>query len=74
MARARPAELMGTEHVCFAPRHTPDQERSFQPLAGAATSLTGVYEANAAEQRGRQVMPGRELRMVPCPVTATVSR
>jgi hypothetical protein len=65
---------MGTVHVFFAPRQAPDQARSFQPLAGAATSLTDVYEANAAEQRGRHVIPARELRMVPCPVTATVSR
>ena len=65
---------MGTEHVFFAPRHAPDQERSVQPLAGVATSLTGVYEGNAAEQRGGHVMRARELRTVPRPATATVSR
>ena len=68
------AALIGTVHDVRAPRHAPLQERSFQPFAGVAISRTGVNDENEAEQRGRHVIPARELRTAPLPVTATVSR
>ena len=74
VARALDTALIGTVHVAFAPRQTPLQARSFQPRAGVAVSRTAVNDGNDAEQRGRQVMPVRELRTEPRPVTATVSR
>ena len=73
MARALVAALIGTVQDLFAPRHAPLQERSFQPFAGVAVSRTGLNDGNAAEQRGRHVIPARELRTAPFPVTATES-
>ena len=74
MARALVAALIGAVQVFLAPRQAPLHERSFQPFAGVAVSRTGLNEGNDAEQRGRQVIPARELRTPPFPVTATVSR
>jgi hypothetical protein len=68
------AASIGTVHVGLEPRHAPLHERSFQPFAAVAVSRTGLKDGNAAEHRGRQVMPARELRTAPRPVTATVSR
>ena len=63
--------LIGTVHERLAPRQAPLQERSFQPFAGVAVNVTGAKDRNAAEHRGRQVMPERELRIAPRPATAT---
>ena len=68
------AELIGTVQVRFAPRHAPAHERSLQPFAGVAVNRTGLNERNAAEQRGRQVIPAFELRIAPFPLTETLSR
>jgi len=68
------AALIGTVHVLFAPRQAPLHARSFQPFAGVAVSATGLNEGNAAEQRGRHVMPAFELRTAPFPLTATDNR
>jgi hypothetical protein len=65
---------MGTEHERFDPRQAPLQERNVQPFVAVAVSLTGEYEGNVAEQRGRQVIPVCELRTTPRPETATVRR
>ena len=74
MARALVAALIGTVHVLFAPRQAPLHERSLQPLAGVAVRRTGLNDRNAAEQRGRHVMPALELRTAPFPPTETLSR
>ncbi|HYI75253.1 MAG TPA: hypothetical protein VEW90_08275 [Gaiellaceae bacterium] len=74
MARALAAAVIGTVQVPRDPRQAPLHERSFQPGAGVATSRTGLNEANDAEQRGRHVMPGFELRIAPLPATETFSR
>ena len=68
------AALIGTVHAFFVPRHAPLHERSFQPVAGVAVSRTRLNDGNAAEQRGRHVMPARVLRTAPLPVTATLRR
>ena len=68
------AALIGTVHVFFAPRQAPLHERNLQPLAGVAVSATGLNDGNAAEQRGRHVMPTLELRTAPFPLTATDNR
>ena len=60
--------------VVLAPRHAPLHERSFHPFAGFAVSFSGVNEANDAEQRGRQLIPALELRIVPLPAIETASR
>jgi len=60
--------------VVLAPRQPPLQVRNLQPVAGFAVSFTGVNEANDAEQRGRQLIPARELRTVPLPPIETVMR
>ena len=65
---------MGTVHAALAPRHAPLHERSFHPFAGVAVRCTGLNEGNEAEHRGRHVIPARELRTAPLPLTATVSR
>ena len=57
----------------LVPRQAPDQRRNRQPLAGVALSWSGTYDGNEAEQRGRQLMPARELRTEPRPDTPTVS-
>ena len=44
------------------------------PFAGAGVSRVVSYEGTSAEHRVGQAMPGRELRTVPRPETATVSR
>ena len=74
MARALAAAVIETLQVRFFPRHAPRQERNFHPFAGVAVRRTGTYDGNDAEQRGRQVIPDRELRTVPRPPTLTVSR
>ena len=74
VARALVAALIGTVHVFLVPRHAPLHERSLQPFAGVAVRRTGLNDGNAAEQRGRHVMPARELRTAPLPVTATLRR
>jgi hypothetical protein len=74
VARALVAALIGTVHVFFAPRQAPLQERNFHPLAGAAVNLTALNDGTAAEQRGRHVIPPRELRTAPRPATDTLSR
>jgi hypothetical protein len=51
VAPALVAALMGTVQVVFAPRQAPLHLRSFHPFAGFAVSVTGVNEANEAEQR-----------------------
>ncbi|CAN5779510.1 hypothetical protein BH20ACT14_BH20ACT14_13500 [soil metagenome] len=58
----------------LVPRHAPVQERNRQPFAGVAVSPSGTNDGNAAVQRGRQVIPARELRTVPLPETPIVSR
>jgi hypothetical protein len=73
VARADDAAFMGTVQVFFAPRQAPLQERSFHPFAGVAVRRTGVNEGNAAEHRGRHVIPARELRTAPRPATLTLS-
>ena len=55
----------------FDPRQAPLQVRNFQPFAAVALRVTGEYEGNFAEQRGRHVIPERELRTAPCPETRT---
>src|SRR5918996_1858860 len=74
IARALLTRVIGTLQLRLLPRQAPVQERNFQPFAGVAVSRTGTYEGNDDEQRGRQVMPDRELRTVPRPPTLTVSR
>ena len=74
MARALAAAVIGTVQVPRDPRQAPLHERSFQPGAGVATSRTGLNEVNDAEQRGRHVMPGVELRTAPLPTTDTPRR
>ena len=74
MARAFVAALIGTVQVFFAPRQAPLHERNFQPFAAVAVRRTGLNDGKAAEQRGRHVIPVRELRTAPFPVTATDSR
>lgn len=74
VARALVTALIGTVHVFFAPRHAPLHDRSFQPLAGVAVSLTGLNDDTDTEQRGRHVSPPRELRTAPRPITDTLSR
>ena len=58
----------------FFPRQAPVHERNFQPFAGIAVRRTGTCDGNDAEQRGRHVIPDRELRTEPRPPTLTVSR
>ena len=58
----------------FVPRHPPAHERNLHPFAGIADNCTGTNEGNAAEHLGRHVIPARELRTVPRPDTAAVSR
>jgi hypothetical protein len=74
VARAPVAAVIGTVQTRLVPLHAPLQERSFQPFAGVAVSLTGANDGNAAEHRGRHVMPACALRTVPRPETATASR
>lgn len=66
--------VIGTVHTALLPRHAPDQLRKRQPVAGVARSCTETYDGNAAEQRGAHEIPERELRIVPRPALATVSR
>jgi hypothetical protein len=73
-ARALVAAVIGTVHRGFVPLHAPDHERNRHPLAGDADNCTGTKEGNAAEHFGRHVIPALELRTVPCPDTAAVSR
>ena len=68
------AALIGTVQIFFPPRQAPLQERNFQPFAGVAVSPTALNDGNAAEQRGRHVMPALELRTAPFPLTATDNR
>ncbi len=65
---------MGTVQTGLEPRHVPLQLRKRHPFAAFAVSRSGTYEENDAEQRGRHVIPARELRTVPLPATPTVSR
>jgi len=65
---------MGTVQERFDPRQAPLQERNLQPFAGVAVRVTGEYDGNDAEHRGRQVTPVCELRTAPRPETPTVSR
>ena len=65
---------MGTVQDRFDPRQAPLHERNFKPFAGLAVSVTGEYEGNVAEHRGRHVIPDRELCTAPCPETRTVRR
>jgi hypothetical protein len=73
-ARALAAADIGTLHVRLLPRQAPDHERNLQPFAGVAVRRTGTNDGKDAEQRGRHVIPVRELRTVPRPPTFTESR
>ena len=65
---------MGTVQVRLRPLQAPVQDRNLQPFAGVAVSCSATNDGNDAAQRGRQVIPERELRTVPRPETATESR
>ena len=68
------AAVIGTVQERFDPRQAPLQERNLQPFAAVAVSVTGEYDGNDAEHRGRQAIPVFELRTAPRPETATVRR
>ena len=69
-ARALVAALIGTVHVFFTPR----QRRSTKlPALRRRRGQRDGTGWNAAEQRGRHVMPAFELRTAPFPLTATDS-
>ena len=73
-ARALVTAVMGTVQERFDPRQAPLQERNLQPFAAVAVSVTGEYDGNDAEHRGRHVTPICELRTAPRPETPTVRR
>jgi hypothetical protein len=73
-ARAVVTFVIGTVHEGLRPRHAPAHERSFQPCAGFAMSLTGSCDQTAAAQRRPHEIPPRALRIEPRPPTETASR
>lgn len=61
------------EQLRVTPEQAPPQPLNFQPLAGAAVSVTDVPSGYVSEQSPGQLTPGGLLDTLPLPVTLTVS-